>query len=80
MIKLQFFDTIIPKKSDISPKPNTLVVEWGRTGLLSPKRVILVQNRNNSVVEWGEQGYCIATNSYFGSSSLIHIFLVKVKI
>ena len=56
---------------------NTLVVEWGRTGLLSPKRVILVQNRNNSVVEWGEQGYCIATNSYFGSSSLIHIFFSK---
>ena len=38
---------------------------------------ILDQNQNNSVVDWGEQGYCIATNSYFGFSSLIHIFFSK---
>ena len=77
---LVFLIPLSPKRVILVQNQNTLVVEWGKTGLLSPKRVILVQNRINSIVEWGEQGYCIATNSYFGSSSLIHIFLVKVMI
>ena len=59
---------------------NTLVVEWGKTWLLSPKRVILVQNQNISVLSGENKVIALQIIATWAKIFILNLVMFKYRL